>query len=87
MPTYVYEADEGEKGCPDCQVGLEVRHSMNEPGADKCPRCGSKLRKRIMAPGLALRYNERNALSDANLKRTGFKKLVNEGDGKFRVTP
>ena len=87
MPTYVYESAEGEKGCPDCHVGLEVRHGMNEPGPARCPRCDSKLQRRIAAPGLALRYNERSKLSDANLRRTGFKKLINEGDGKFRITP
>lgn len=87
MPTYVYEADEKEKGCPTCRIGLEVRHGMNEPSPTRCPRCGSRLRKRFAAPGLALRYNEKNALSDSRLKRTGFKKLINEGNGKFRVTP
>jgi len=86
MPTYVYEVREGERGCPSCNRGLEVQHGMNEPGPKKCPRCGSKLRKRFAAPGLNLRYNEKATLSDANLKRHGFNKLVNEGDGKFRIT-
>lgn len=87
MPTYVYEVADGEQGCPYCNLGFEVRHGMNEPGPQTCPRCDAKVRRRPTAPGLNLRYNERTALSDANLKRTGFKKLVNEGDGKFRVTP
>ena len=87
MPTYVYEVVEGEKGCPACHLGFEVRHGMNEPGPEACPRCESKLRRRVTTVGLNVRYNERTALSDASLKRTGFKKLINEGDGKFRVTP
>lgn len=87
MPTYVYEVIEGERGCPHCSVGFEIRHGMNEPGPETCPRCGSKLRRRLTAPGLNTRYNERTALSDASLKRHGFKKLINEGEGKFRVTP
>ena len=86
MPTYVYETAEKEKGCPACNAGFEVMHGMNEPPPTTCPRCGGKVRKRFTAPGLALRYNEKNTLSDANLKRHGFKKLRNEGDGKFRVT-
>lgn len=87
MPTYVYEAAEGEPGCPTCHCGFEVRHGMKEPGPKACPRCGGKVRKRITATGLGGRWSEKSKLSDANLKRHGFKKLVNEGDGKFRVTP
>ena len=86
MPTYVYGTAEGEKGCPDCRIGLEVRHGMDEPGPEGCPSCGSRLCRRILAPGLALRHSDKSTLGDANLKRHGFKKLVNEGDGKFRVT-
>ncbi len=87
MPTYVYEADEDQNGCPACNVGLEVRHGMNEPGPARCPRCEGKLRRRITAPGITGRWSEKSTLSDANLKRHGFKKLINEGEGKFRVTP
>ena len=87
MPTYVYEAAEGAQGCPTCHCGFELRHGMAEPGPSECPRCGDKVRKRLTSVGLAGRWNEKRALSDANLKRHGFKKLVNEGDGKFRVTP
>ena len=86
MPTYIYEVQEGEQGCPLCNLGFEVQHGMNEPGPKECPRCGAKLRKRFAAPGLNLRYNEKATLRDANLKRHGFSKLFNEGDGKFRIT-
>ena len=41
MPTYVYEVVESEKGCPACHLGFEVRHGMNEPGPEACPRCDS----------------------------------------------
>lgn len=86
MPTYVYEAADGERGCPMCNRGLEAQHGMEEPGPTECPRCGSKLRKRFGAPGLNLRFNEKATLSDANLKRHGFNTLHNEGGGKFRIT-
>ena len=85
MPTYEYESVEGEKGCPTCNAGFEVRHGMNEPSPTECPRCGGKVSRVISAPGLSLRYNEKSALSDDNLKRHGFKKLVNEGGGKFGI--
>ena len=85
MPTYVYEANEGEKGCPTCNLGFEVVHGMNDPGPAACPRCGGKIRRRFTAPGIVGRFNEKRTLSDANLKRHGFKKFVNEGGGKFRA--
>lgn len=87
MPTYVYEAAKGEKGCPTCNLGFEVRHGINEPPPKACPRCGGSIRKRIVASQISKgRWNEKRAMSDGNLKRHGFKKLINEGDGKFRVT-
>jgi putative FmdB family regulatory protein len=86
MPTYIYEAARGEKGCPACQAGFEVSHGMNEPAPAECPRCGGRIRRRLTAPGIITRFNEKSTLSDSNLKRHGFKKLVNEGDGKFKVT-
>lgn len=86
MPTYIYEAAAGEKGCLACREGFEVFHGMNEPPPAECPRCGGRLRRRLTAPGIIGRFNEKTTLSDANLKRHGFKKLVNEGDGKFKVT-
>ena len=86
MPTYVYESAEGVQGCPHCRPSFEVRHGMNEPAPAGCPRCGGKLRKCLTAPGINTRWNEKTNLSDANLKRQGFTKLINEGDGKFRVT-
>jgi len=87
MPTYVYEAASNETGCPMCHCGFEVRHGMNEDGPAACPRCGGRIRRRLTAVRLGGRWNEKRALSDANLKRHGFKKLMNEGDGKFRITP
>ena len=86
MPTYVYEAEEGEQGCPYCHRGFEVRHGINDAPPEACPRCGGKLRKCFGAPGLNLRWNEKATLTDANLKRHGFNKLYNEGAGKFRIT-
>ena len=85
MPTYVYQVAEGEKGCPTCNLGFEVVHGINEPPPTACPRCGGRIRKRFTPPGLVTRYNEKSTLSDANLKRHGFKTLHNEGGGKFRV--
>ena len=86
MPTYIYEAAPGEKGCPACHAGFEVFHGMNEPAPAECPRCGGRIHRRLTAPGIIGRFSEKSTLSDANLKRHGFRKLVNEGDGKFKAT-
>ena len=86
MPTYVYEAAEGEKGCAACRDGFEVMHGMNEPPPKECPRCGGRVSRRFTACGISTRLSEKATLSDSNLKRHGFQKLVNEGNGKFRKT-
>lgn len=86
MPTYEYAVADGEQGCPVCVAGFEVVHRMNEPGPAVCPRCGAKVARRFTPPGLMTRYNEKSTLSEANLKRHGFKTLRNEGNGRFRVT-
>ena len=87
MPTYVYEAVDGEKGCPTCRLGFEVQHAIGDPPPKACPRCGGGIRKRLVAPQIGTgRWNEKRTLSDDNLKRHGFKKIRNEGGGKFRIT-
>ena len=86
MPTYIYEAAPGERGCPACQAGFEVVHGLKEPAPAECPRCGGRIQRRLAAPGIIGRFSEKRTLSDSNLKRHGFKKFVNEGGGKFKVT-
>ena len=86
MPTYVYEAVEGEKGCPACHAGFEVQHAISDPPPKKCPRCGGRVRKRLVATQLSKgRWNEKRTMSDDHLKRHGFTQIRNEGDGKFRI--
>ena len=87
MPTYVYEVIEGEKGCPACRAGFEVRHAIGDPPPRECPRCAARIRKRIVATQLSAgRWNEKRTLGDDNLKRHGFTQIRNEGGGKFRIT-
>jgi putative FmdB family regulatory protein len=85
MPTYEYQAAEGEKGCPTCHLGFEVFHGMDEAPPTECPRCGGAIRKRFTAPGINTKWTK-SLLSDDNLKRQGFTKLHNEGGGKFKAT-
>ena len=83
MPTYDYRATDPTKAPECCAEGFEVVQMMSESPLEKCPTCSGPLVKIIGAPGFTLR-SERHTMSDANLKKNGFKKLVKEGDGKYR---
>lgn len=47
MPVYEYE-------CAPCRVIYEVRHGMNDPALDVCPRCRRAVTRLISAPNLNL---------------------------------
>ena len=86
MPNYRYRAAETDSGCPHCSDVFEVLQALSEPPLAECPSCEAKVR-RVIGRSECLtnaRYNEKKTLSDGNLKRLGFKKLVKEGDGKYR---
>jgi len=84
MPTYVYTKDDAENGCPRCRREFEVQRRMNDPSLETCPDCGARLRR--VWTSVNVGKSTKSVLSDSNLKRHGFQKLVNEGDGKFRKT-
>ncbi|MFQ5521572.1 MAG: FmdB family zinc ribbon protein [Candidatus Methylomirabilia bacterium] len=42
MPTYEYE-------CKGCQRTFEIRQRISEPPLERCPDCGSPIR-RVLAP-------------------------------------
>jgi putative FmdB family regulatory protein len=83
MPTYEYQATDPASGCPHCRAKFEVRQSMRDEPLTKCPECGVAIVRLISACGISTQ-SERGMLSDNNLKRHGFTKLVNEGGGEFR---
>jgi len=84
MPTYVYKVVESAKGCETCSGGFEIDQSMNDEALKSCPHCGAKIRRVITGVNISTTKSTKELLSDKNLKRHGFTKLVNEGDGKFR---
>jgi len=84
MPVYVYVKEDDQPGCPTCSQEFEVQRSMDDPALETCPDCGSIVRRVWTTVNVG--KSTRHILSDSNLKRHGFKKLVNEGDGKFRDT-
>ncbi|MBI4830248.1 MAG: zinc ribbon domain-containing protein [Candidatus Lindowbacteria bacterium] len=85
MPTYVYKAKTG--GCAFCRDNFEQRQSIKEAPLAKCPECGACVERIICVPFVKTGPSDKSVLSDSNLKKHGFTKLINEGGGKFRKTP
>lgn len=86
-PIYEYRAAKGENGCPHCADGFEVRQSLSAPRLKTCSECGCAVAKVLSPVGINTALSSVRAnLSDSNLKKHGFTKLVNEGGGRFRKT-
>ena len=87
VPTYTYETADQSKACELCREQFDVTQKMSDEPLEGCPDCGGPVRRVITAVGVNTRYAKMDkAPSDSELKRVGFHKLVNEGDGKFRKT-
>lgn len=84
MPIYEYAPEDGKKACDFCRDGFEAKQSMSEAPLEKCPECGAPVKRTIFPVGIATNKPSKKLLSDQNLKKHGFTKLVNEGEGKFR---
>ena len=84
MPTYVYESMDKAKSCKVCEDGFEVEQRIKEPALTKCPECGASIRRIITSVNISTAKSTKEILSDKNIKKHGFTKLVNEGNGKFR---
>jgi putative FmdB family regulatory protein len=84
MPTYEYRTTDQAKACDYCAEGFEVDQRMSERPLKVCPKCGAPVEKAISLFSVNTSTSTKSLLSDKNIKRHGFTKLVNEGDGKFR---
>jgi putative FmdB family regulatory protein len=87
MPTYLYKSDDPESGCETCAESFELVQRLSEPALEVCPDCGSGVHRIIGRTPVCMtnrRWNTKKMLSDGNLKRLGFKKMVKESDGKYR---
>ncbi|GAB4273408.1 MAG: hypothetical protein Kow0029_13070 [Candidatus Rifleibacteriota bacterium] len=83
MPIYTYRAKDPEKSCDKCRDSFETIQSIREDALSHCPECNNEL-VRIIHP--AQSYEDRSEsklLSDSNLKKHGFKKLVKTDKGKY----
>ncbi len=85
MPVYDYRAKETEKAPDCCREPFEVVQRMSENALTKCPKCGREIIRLIAAPGFTMR-SSKAVLSDGNLKKHGFQKLVKDGEGRYRNT-
>lgn len=83
MPIYSYRAQNVSDACDQCREAFDVMQKMSEPPVAVCPTCLKPV-VRILHPAANVRLeNTKQLLSDDNLKKHGFKKLVNRGGGKY----
>lgn len=83
MPTYTYRARNPEKSCDTCRECYEILQRMSENALTACPDCGAEIVRVMHATPTVRDDSTKTILSDDNLKKHGFKKLVNRGGGKY----
>lgn len=83
MPIYTYRAVSPDKSCDKCKTEFEVIQSIRDDAMKLCPDCGNPIVRLITAVKSKRDDSTKTILSDDNLKKHGFKKLVNVGDGKY----
>lgn len=83
MPFYTYRAKDTNNACDFCRNDFEEIQGIREDPLTICPECGNPI-GRIFHPTAQNKVEStQKLLSDDNLKKHGFKKLVNRGGGKF----
>lgn len=86
MPSYTYRAVDAERGCGGCHDGFSTVQMLSDPPLAECPGCGAPV-QRVVGGAVCVtkqRWNTKKLLSDDNLRAKGFKKMVKDGDGKYR---
>jgi putative FmdB family regulatory protein len=84
MPVYEYVTKDPQTACDHCADRFEIDQRIDELPLKACPKCGKPVKKVISLFSVSTAPSAKSMLSDKNLKRHGFTKLVNEGEGKFR---
>jgi len=84
MPIYEYKAKDRARCCEHCSERFEVTQRIGDAPLTNCPVCGAPVERVISLFSVSAAPSVRSLLSDKNIKRHGFTKLINEGDGKFR---
>jgi putative FmdB family regulatory protein len=84
MPIYTYRAKEPDQTtCANCKEVFDVFQKITEEALANCPDCGAPIVRIFHATQNLRDSSTKTILSDDNLKKHGFKKLVNAGGGKF----
>lgn len=83
MPFYTYRARDPEQSCDYCREGFETMQKIKEDALENCPECEKPIVRIMHAAAKGRDDSNKTLLSDDNLKKHGFKKLVNAGGGKF----
>ena len=86
MPNYSYKSVAKDSTCEECGgEGFTILQQISEDPLTTCPACEQPIRKALRATVNMVkgRKTQKKMMSDGNLKRLGFKKLVKESDGNY----
>lgn len=83
MPFYTYRARDPEKSCDYCRENFEIFQKIKDDTMVTCPECENQIVRIMQNVSQGRDDSTKKLLSDDNLKKHGFKKLVNAGGGKF----
>ncbi len=83
MPLYEYiaDGDEAHPGCRVCSKGFELRRPVTRPPLEKCPICGTPVKKLISKNVSTPKVSAPLSVSDA--KKAGFTVLEKRDKGVY----
>ncbi len=82
MPFYEYIAD-GTPGCPHCLAPFTLLQRLSDPVLDRCPECGTVVRRVISPPSLVSGQSD---LKPSRLEQAGFTQYRKIGKGVYEKT-
>lgn len=83
MPFYTYRAKDPENSCKNCLESFETFQGIREEALTSCPDCNNEVVRLIHGAQTVKDLSDKKLLSDDNLKKHGFKKLVKTEKGKY----
>lgn len=81
MPTYVYTS-KVKSTCDVCSENFEVVQRMSDEALTKCPTCGGKIERVIMAPNLNGAGAMKKPTND-RMAKAGFTQYKRKGKGYY----
>jgi putative FmdB family regulatory protein len=64
MPIYEYKVIDGEKGCDQCQTGVEFIQGIDEGPLKFCPHCHARVVRVYSAPNFRMGEGGGNPVED-----------------------